>query len=55
LLGMLLQRPEIPFPVQAKIQACVEDRRRVERGRPPPGRHVVGIGAGTVRPYIVAR
>ena len=38
LLGMIFERAEIPFPVQAKIQACTEYRRGVERERPPIGR-----------------
>ena len=54
LLGLAFERAEIPFPVQAKVQASIEDRRRIERERPPLGRQVMGVGAGAVRSYIVA-
>ena len=54
MLGSFFELTEIPFPVQAKIQACIEDRRRIERHRLPLGR-VAGIGTGAVGSYIVAR
>src|SRR5581483_6667037 len=53
-LDSLLQRSDIPFPIQAKVQTCIEDRRRVER-HGLPFRSVVGIGTGAVGSYIVAR
>ena len=53
--GLLFERADIPFPVQAKAQSCVEDSQRIERNRPPLWRYVVGVAAGTVRLYVMAR
>ena len=55
LLGLLFERAESACPVQAKAQGYIEDRQRIGRERPPLGRHVVGVAAGPVRSYIVAR
>src|SRR6185312_8282691 len=48
------QRTNISFPVRAKIQAYVEDGRRIQPNRLPLER-IVNIGTGAIGRYIVAR
>jgi hypothetical protein len=52
---MVFERADIPFPVQAKIQARIKDRRRIERERSSSRRAITSICTGTIRPHIVAR
>src|SRR5262245_35227347 len=52
-LSSLLERSDVSFPVQPKVQAHVKNRRRIERQRPTLCRVMVP-GSGTISFDIVA-